>query len=142
MSNVTTWAVLSDGRYIKILINKGVSQSLVILNVDDLKAYSDLCYLMVNGKPLNGTGEDAVSRKIDNIKYQAEFLAEHHKLGLFDLLVLAAPKGILEGLRKALPEQVANLIVGELEGDLTVTSNDDIENQLSDLILAGIEKAS
>lgn len=142
MSNVTTWAVLSDGRYIKILINKGVGKSLVILNVDDLKAYSDLCYLMVNGKPLNGTGEDAVSRKIDNIKFQAEFLAEHHKLGMFDLLVLAAPKDVLAALRKALPEQIASLVVGEVEGDLTVTSNDDIEERLASLILAGIEKAS
>lgn len=142
MSNVTTWAVLSDGRYIKILINKGDGQALYILNIDDLKAYSDLCYLMVNGKPLNGTGEDAISKKIDNIQCQADFLAEQHKLGLFDLLVLAAPADVLVNLKGALPEQLANLVVGELEEDLTVTSNDVIESKLAALILAGIEKAS
>lgn len=142
MSSVTTWAVLSDGRYIKILINKGEGQSLVILNADDLKAYAELCYLMVNNKPFNGTGDDAVSKQIDNAQHQADFLAEHHKQGLFDLLVLVAPEDVLAKLKAALPEPIAKLVVGELAEDLTVTSNDVIENRLADIILAGIDKAS
>jgi release factor family 12 len=142
MSNSTTWAVLSDGRYIKILINKGEGKDFVILNADDLQAYADLGYLMVNGKPLNGTGDAAISKKINNVQCQADFLAEHHKLEMFDLLVLAAPQEVLTAFHDALPEQLAKLIVGELAEDLTTNSNDVIANRLGDLIVAGRKKAS
>ena len=142
MNNVTTWAVLSDGRYIKILINKGEGKSLTILNADDLPAYAELGYLMVNGKPLNGTGDSAISKKIDNIQCQVDFLVEHHKLGMFDLLAIAAPADVLTKFKSTLPEQLANLIVGEIAEDLTVDTNSEIENRFADIILAGIEKAS
>jgi Bacterial archaeo-eukaryotic release factor family 12 len=142
MSNTTTWAVLSDGRYIKILINKGAVEQLVVLDADDLPAYAELCYLMVNGKPLNGTGDAAISKKINNLQHQADFLAEHHKLGMFDLLVIAAPEDVLTGIKNALPEQLAKLIVGEIAEDLTTISNDEIQMRFADMIVAGIEKAS
>ncbi len=142
MSDVTTWVVLSDGRYIKILINKGVGKQLLVLDADNFPAYAELCYLMVNGKPLNGTGELAKSKKIDNIQCQADFLTGHHKLEMFDRLILVAPENVLTALKSALPEQIANLIAGELAGDLTVTSNDVIEERIADMIIAGSEKAS
>lgn len=142
MSNVRTWAVLSDGRYLKIMINKGEGKALTILNADDLPAYAELGYLMVNGKPLNGTGDLAISKKIDNIQCQADFLAEHHKLEMFDLLAIAAPTDVLAKFKNALPEQLAKLVVGEIAGDLTVETNSEIENRFADIILAGIEKAS
>ena len=44
-----------------------------------MPAYADLCYLMVNGKPLNGVGDLAISSKINNVQCQANFLTEHHK---------------------------------------------------------------
>ena len=140
MSNTTTWAVLSDGRYIKILCNKGDGKSLVILNADDLQAYADLCYLMVNGKPMNGTGDLAKSKKINNIQFQADFLAEHYEQKLFDLLVIAAPQDVLKALKDALPEQLRQLIVGELAEDLTTNSNDVIEDRLAYLIVEGRQK--
>lgn len=140
MSNKTTWAVLSDGRYIKILFNKGEGTVLNVLDADDLPAYAELGYLMVNNKPLGATGDDAVSKKIDNLQCQADFLAEHHKLEMFDLLVIAAPQDVLTGLKNALPKDLQQLVVGELAEDLTVSSNDDIENRLADLIVAGRDK--
>lgn len=142
MSNVRTWAVLSDGRYLKIMINKGEGKALTILNADDLPAYAELGYLMVNGKPLNGTGDLAISKKIDNIQCQADFLAEHYKLEMFDLLAIAAPTDVLAKFKNALPEQLTKLVVGEIAGDLTVETNSEIENRFADIILAGIEKAS
>jgi len=142
MSNVRTWVVLSDGRYLKILINKGEGKSLTILNADDLPAYAELGYLMVNGKPLNGTGDSAISKKIDNVQCQVDFLAEHHKLGLFDLLAVAAPVDELTKFKNALPEQLSKLVIGEITEDLTVDTNSEIENRFAEIILAGIEKAS
>ena len=142
MSNVRTWVVLSDGRYIKIMINKGEGKSLTILNADDLPAYAELGYLMVNGKPLNGTGDLAVSKKIDHIQCQIDFLVEHHKLDMFDLLAIAAPAEVLTRFKDALPTELAKLIIGEIAEDLTVDTNSDIENRFSEIILAGIAKAS
>ncbi len=142
MSDVTTWVVLSDGRYIKILINKGVGKQLLILNADDFPAYAELCYLMVNGKPMNGTGDLARSKKINNIQCQADFLTEHHKLEMFDHLILVAPEKVLSALKEALPEQIKDLIVGELTEDLTVTSNDVIENRVAGMLISDKEKAS
>jgi len=137
MSNITTWAVLSDGRYIKILINKGTGTELTILNADDLQAYADLCYQVVNGKPLSATGVSVKPDKRNDIQLQANFLAEYYEQKLFDLLVIAAPQDVLKALRDALPEQVAQLIIGELAEDLTTNSNDVIENRLGDLIIKG-----
>lgn len=142
MSDVTTWVALSDGRYIKILINKGVGKQLLILDADDFPAYAELCYLMVNGKPMNGTGDLAKSKKINNIQCQADFLTEHHKLEMFNRLILVAPENVLSALKAALPEQITDLIAGELAEDLTVTSNDVIENRIADMIVSGREKAS
>ena len=140
MSNITTWAVLSDGRYIKILINKGTGKELVVLLADNLEAYADLCYQVVSGKPLNASGDAGKSGKQSNIQLQADFLSEHREQKLFDQLVIAAPQDVLKALRDALPEQVEQLIVGELAEDLTVTSNDVIENRLADLIIEGRQK--
>lgn len=137
MSNTTTWAVLSDGRYIKILINKGTGTTLLVLDADDLEAYARLCYEVVNGKPLHASAESGKTEKRTNIQLQAEFLAEHQQLGLFDQIVIAAPQDVLTALRDALPEQVAQLIVGELAEDLTVYSNDIIESRLGDMIIEG-----
>ena len=134
MSNTTTWAVLSDGRYIKILINTGSGKELVVLQADKMQAYADLCYTMVNGKPPYAPGKAGKSEKLDNIQLQADFLVEHREQGLFDLLVIAAPQEVLKAFRAALPEQMAKLIVGELAEDLTTNSNDVIENRLEELI--------
>jgi len=140
MSDITTWAVLSDGRYIKILVNKGSGKELVVLLADDLQAYADLCYQVISGKPLNAPGEAGKSEKRSNIQLQADFLSEHREQKLFDQLVIAAPKDVLKALRDALPEQVEQLIIGELAEDLTMNSNDVIENRLGDLIIEGSQK--
>ncbi len=142
MSKVRTWVVLSDGRYLKILINKGEGKALTILNADDLPAYAELGYLMVNGKPLSGTGDSAISKKIDYIQCQADFLAEQHKLDMFDLLAIAAPAAVLTKFNNALAEQLAKLVVGEIAEDLTVDTNSEIEDRFADIILAGNKKAS
>lgn len=134
MSNVTTWAVLSDGRYIKILVDKGEGKTLVVLDADDLKAYADLCYYLVNAKPLDPAGNAVKPDRPTNIQLQADFMAEHHKLGMFDRLILVAPQEVLSGLKAALPEQLTGLIDGELAEDLTVTSNDVIQDRIGNMI--------
>ena len=105
MSNTTTWAVLCDGRYIRILINDGSGKALTVLKVNDLPAYADLCYQVVNGKPLSAVSVSVKSEKLNYIQLLADFLAEHYQQKLFDLLVLVAPQDALTALRDALPEK-------------------------------------
>lgn len=134
MSDKTIWAALSDGRYLRIFFNKGEDNKFAPLRVEDLEAYEALNYMMVNGKPLNATGDDAKAREINHAQCHADFLAEHQKLGMFDSLIVAGPEAALASLKDALPEQLQSLIVGELLEDLTVESSDVIENKLTSLI--------
>ena len=58
MSKSTTWAVLTDGRYIRVLINHSPNNTLLTLKADDSQDLTELCYQVVTGVPVgskNGT---------------------------------------------------------------------------------------
>ena len=140
MSDTTTWAVLGDGRYIRILVNKGPGKELAALNSDNLEAFADLSYELRTGKSPHASGDAGKSDKRSYIQLQADFLSEQHEQKMFDLLVIAAPQDVLKSLRDALPEQVNQLIIGELAEDLLANSADVIENMLADIIIEGRQK--
>jgi len=140
MSNTTTWAVLGDGRYIRILVNEDPGKELTALNSDKLEAYADLRYELSTGRSPHASGGADKSDKRSFIQLQADFLSEQHEQKMFDLLVIAAPQDVIKSLRDALPEQVNKLIVGELEEDLLANSADVIENTLADIIIEGRQK--
>jgi protein required for attachment to host cells len=134
MSNVTTWAVLSDGRYIKIMINKGEGKKLTVLDADKHEGLAALCYQLVNSKPEFSVKGSVKAEKIDFIKLHADFLAKQYEQNLFERLVIAAPADVIKRLRDALPENVNQLVAGELPEDITTKSCDVIEDKLADLI--------
>ena len=43
----TTWAVLSDGRYLKVMVNNGENKKLNVLDADKHEDLATLCYKMV-----------------------------------------------------------------------------------------------
>jgi len=140
MSNTTTWAVLGDGRFIKVLINKGPGKELAILISDNLEAFADLCYEASTGRSPHASGNTGRSDKRSNIQLQADFLSEQHQKNMFDQLVVVAPEEVLKSLRDALPEQVKQSIIKELAEDLLPKSGDVIENLLADIIIEGRQK--
>jgi len=140
MSDTTTWAVLGDGRYIRILVNKGPGKELAALNSDKLEAYADLRYELSTSRSPHASGDVGKSDKRSYIQLQADFLSEQHEQKMFDLLVIAAPQDVIKSLRDALPEQVNQLIIGELAEDLLANSADVIENMLADIIIEGRQK--
>lgn len=142
MSDTTTWAVLGDGRYIRILVNKGPGKELAALNADKLEALADLCYELSTGRSPHASGGAGTSDKRSTIQLQADFLSEQHEQNMFDLLVIAAPQDVIKSLRDALPEQINKLIIGELAEDLLANSADVIENTLADIIIEGRQKTS
>ena len=89
MSETTTWAVLTDGRYIRVLVNKPPANSLTTLKADDSEALANLAYHVVTGvKP--GASNGTASREKSNMQLLADFLAEQLQQGMFQHLVLAA----------------------------------------------------
>lgn len=136
MSNVTTWAVLCDGRYIKVMVNKGEDKKLNVLDADKHEDLATLCYKMVNSKPEFSVSGSVKAEKIDYIQLQADFLASQYEKGLFDRLLIAAPADVIKALRDALPENIKQLVGGELPEDITTKSCDVIEDKLADIISA------
>lgn len=137
MSETTTWAVLSDGRYIKVMVHNGLEKTLSVLDADKHEDLAKLCYQMVNCKPMRLGKETAKSEKTNFIQMQADFLTAQHEKGLFDSLLIAAPQAVITSLRDALPEQLRQLIVGEVEEDLLTKSNNILNDKLVNIILEG-----
>ena len=131
----TTWAVLSDGRYIKVMVNKGTGKKLSVLDADKHEDLAALCYQLVNSKPEFSVKGSVKAEKIDFIKLQADFLAKQYEQNLFERLVIAAPADVIKRLRAALPENVNQLVAGELAEDIMTKSCDVIEDKLASIIL-------
>ncbi len=132
----TTWAVLSDGRYIKVMINNGENKKLTVLDADKHEDLATLCYKMVNSKPEFLLKGSVKAKKIDFVQLQADFLVEQYNKELYERLVIAAPADVAKSLRAALPDNINQLVAGELAEDITVKSADIIEDKLADLIAA------
>lgn len=134
MSNRTTWAVLSDGRYIRVMVNKGEDTKLTVLDADKNEELAALCYKMVNSKPEFSVSGSVKAEEINYLQLQADFLVKQYQQGLFDNLIIAAPENVIKTLRNSLTDELDNLVVGELEEDLTAKSNDVIQAKLANLI--------
>lgn len=124
-----TWAVLSDGRYLKILYKQSERASLRVLKTDN---YAGLCYQIVNNKPRGDTAVAARSKPQDYIRLQADFLSREHQAGAFDDLLLVAPDDVIERLCARLPATVTDSIVAGMNQDWLPKSNDDIAAALGD----------
>jgi len=116
------------------MTNDGTGKSLSVLDADKHPDLAELCYKMVNSKPEFSAKGSVKAEKIDFIQLQAEFLAKQHEQNLFDRLIIAAPADVTTALRNALPENVNQLVSGELAEDLTMHSCDLIEEKLSALL--------
>jgi hypothetical protein len=129
MSDKTTWAILGDGVYIRIMVNTGHGNRLVPLRADDFEHTSKLTYQMITDKPRKeGSGE------WDYYQLLSGFLTGQHEEQAFDRLVLVAPEPVLKSIREALPKEVSGVVIGELGEDLLAKSVDVIEKKLEDLI--------
>lgn len=132
----TTWAVLSDGRYIRVMVSNGDGKTLNVLDADKHEDLATLCYKIVNSKPEFSPKGSVKAEKIDFVQLQADFLVKQYEKELYQRLVIAAPDDVVKSLRVALPENIDQLISGELNEDITTKSCDIIEDKLADLIAA------
>lgn len=133
MSNTTTWAVLTDGRYIRVLINKPPAKSLNTLKADDSEALAKLAYHVVTGVK-HGASNGTASREKSNMQLLADFLAEQLQEDMFQHLVLAAPASKFGELLGELKDTVRDVLAAEVNKDLLPLSIDEIEKELSGVL--------
>ncbi len=133
MSDTTTWAVLTDGRYIRVLINKPPATSLTTLKADDSEALAQLAYHVVTGIR-HGATNGTASREKTNMQLLAEFLADQQQQDMYQKLVFAAPAAQMNNVIAELNDNVKGVILGQVEKDLLAYSIDDIEKELHDLL--------
>ncbi len=133
MSDTTTWAVLTDGRYIRVLINKPPATSLTTLKADDSEALAQLAYHVVTGIK-HGASNGTASREKSNMQLLADFLAEQQQQDMYQKLVVAAPSAQMNNVIAELNDDVKGSMLGQVEKDLLAFSIDDIEKELHGLL--------
>ncbi len=69
--------------------------------------------------------------KQDFIKLVAEELTVEHGRGQFDQLMLVAPPGVLTQLKQSLAKPIADLVVRDLQKDLTKVPDHDLPEHLT-----------
>jgi protein required for attachment to host cells len=65
------------------------------------------------------------------VKLVAEELAAEHERGAFDQLMLVAPPGVLTELKDKLAKPIADLVVKDLQKDLTKVPDHDLTEHLA-----------
>ena len=114
MKTTTTCAVLDDGRYIRVIIRQGSEKYLLTLNAHEVEPLRKLCY-------------ELTTRKVPLV---SEISGERS----YVRLVPAAPAGVLNALRDALPDESNQLVAGELAEDILVKSSTEIRNVLGGML--------
>ena len=131
MNATITWAVLGDGRYIRVMVDENSGNDLLTLRADDVEALGKLCYELITRKaPLTSevTGGRSYNRLV------ADFLTGQYAAKAFDRLVLVAPAEALTALRDALPDELTQVIAGELAEDILAKSSNEIRDIIADLL--------
>ncbi len=127
----TTWVVLTDGRYIRILFNQGEGKSLLTLKADDSKALADLSFEVVRQVKVGASNGKASKQKTD-MQLLADFLSSQLADEQYQKLILVAPQMAIDELQGELNDEVKQTISSTLAEDLLATSVDDIEIKLAD----------
>lgn len=123
MDTHTTWVVVTDGNYLKILVDDRDGTGLKHLRSDDFAQTSDLTYKIITSKR-DVPAEDGIgyfSRLL------GEVLAARLQNGEYDSLLLVSPPDQAQALREHLPEQVNARITAVLEEDHLRTPLDILE---------------
>jgi protein required for attachment to host cells len=69
--------------------------------------------------------------KLDFVALVAEKIGDEHESGRFDSLVLVAPPGVLTELKHKLSKPMAELVVKDLQKDLTKVPDHDLTEHLA-----------
>ena len=128
MNEKTTWVVLTDGYFIKIMHYSGEQIRLSTYREADFEKSSDITYQLIT----RYREQDVNNKDRSNLLYTllTDFLTEHLKNGDFSQLVFIAPEKELDKLNKTLPDVLTAHIGKNITGDYLALSQDQLEEVL------------
>jgi hypothetical protein len=127
MSEKTTWVVLTDGYFIKIMYFTGEPVCLSTYREDDFEKSSDITYQLITRFRESNDNKDR-----SNLLYTLliDFLTAHLKNGDFSELIFLAPEDELIKLNDTLPDILITHIGKNIPGDYLALSQDQLESVL------------
>jgi protein required for attachment to host cells len=130
MSDTTTWVVLTDGNYIKIMFNNARGGDLKTLRDDDFEHTSIIAYKMVTRQRAL-TQNSAETETGYFLKLLADFLVNQLEIAAYVSLVLVGPANIVDTLQQKLPKQVTDRITATVNEDCLLYSQDTLQQKLA-----------
>ena len=127
MSERTTWVVLTDGYFIKIMYFNGEQIHLATYRDGDFEHSSDITYKLITRYRQASKDKDTPNPLYNLL---TDFLTAHLKQGDFSELIFIAPEKELETLYEKLPEVLKNHTNTRISGDYLALSQDQLETLL------------
>lgn len=147
MKRSRTWVVVADGARAQVFLNSGpktglksaLPQALVADNRPSGELVSDR-----SGRSFDSTGQGrhAMEQSSDPHEHQqkifaleiAKLLDQKRNEKAYDQIIIVATPKMLGTMRQALNKATSQLVVGEINKDLTKSSVDELSAHLDDLI--------
>lgn len=135
MTDGTSWVILTDGNFIKIMFNNSRGSELKTLRDGDFEHTSEIAYKMVTRKralTMKQTGHDT-SREEQSFFLQllADFLAKQQENNAFQNLILVAPGNIVDIVIEHLPKTTKDKIITSIREDFLSLPQDKIQERLA-----------
>jgi hypothetical protein len=139
MSKKVTWAVFTDGYYIRIMFNDGLDTSLKVYRDADFEKSSEITYKLITRYRVQDSSNNIVPGDSSNLDSNPDylfdllgkFLLEQANINAFDDLIVVSPKPILDKLNDYLPDLVNKRIIANIPGDYLMLSQDKLEEALA-----------
>jgi len=142
-----TWVVVADGARARIFLNSGPGTGLESALAQALIADNRSSGEIASDRPgrsfdSSGKGRHAMQPGTDPHKYEqtvfardiARMLEEKHEQKEYDQIIIVAAPEMLGALRLALNAPTSQVVIGEINKDLTKLPVDDLASRLGDLI--------
>jgi protein required for attachment to host cells len=132
MKKTVTWILIANGAQARVVEHLGPGKGLRAVEGLDFAQPTLQAQDIVSDKPgrgfsSSGPARSAMEPRTDPVEHReaefvkstAERIARHHASGDFDRLVIAAAPIALGHIRKAMPNQLRDAVIAELDKDLT-----------------------
>jgi len=143
MKKAKVWYAIADGGRARFVERDENGAYRTVVSLDSAELHAQARDLGTDHKTRVqdrfGTGRHAVEprqdlkeqAKEDFVKLVADELATEHERVAFDQLVLVAPPGVLTELKQKLAKPIADLVVRDLQKDLTKVPDHDLTEHLA-----------
>jgi protein required for attachment to host cells len=147
MKNKVTWILVADGARARLLVNEGYNSGLEPALAEEFIADNRPSGDLVSDRPgrtfdRGGQGRHAMESPTDPHRHEqqifaqslAHLLEEQRLKRSYDQLIIVAPPKALGDLRAEFTKAVSDMVINELNKDLTKTAIHDLPSHFTDFI--------